>query len=158
MAVGTMAAGEQKNVAPVMLSGYAALAEGAWMGAAQASDVLEPLRIGRPRLRAVVPRIPRFQLAGLLTREFSIAEATFILMASFFFSAMLGAVRQILFNAQFGAGAQASAYYAAFRLPDTLFSLIAGGALSSAMIPVLLSTTSEDGEQAGRRLTNLVLN
>jgi putative peptidoglycan lipid II flippase len=96
-------------------------------------------------------------LAGLLTREFSIAEASFLLMASFFFSAMLGAVRQVLFNAQFGAGSEASAYYAAFRLPDTLFSLVAGGALSSAMIPVLLSTTREEGETAGWRLTNLVL-
>ncbi|HEX6508297.1 MAG TPA: lipid II flippase MurJ [Chloroflexota bacterium] len=43
-------------------------------------------------------------------------------------------------------------------MPITLFSLIAGGALSSAMIPVLLSTTSRDGEEAARRLTNLVLN
>ena len=50
------------------------------------------------------------------------------------------------------------AYYAAFRLPDTLFSLIAGGALSSAMIPVLLSATAEDGEESGVRLINLVLN
>ena len=78
-------------------------------------------------------------------------------MASFFVSALLGAVRQVLFNAAFGAGAEASAYYAAFRLPDTLFSLIAGGALSSAMIPVLLRTTREEGEEAGRRLTNLIL-
>ena len=78
-------------------------------------------------------------------------------MASFFVSALLGAVRQVLFNAAFGAGAEASAYYAAFRLPDTLFSLIAGGALSSAMIPVLLRTIQEDGADAGRRLTNLVL-
>jgi putative peptidoglycan lipid II flippase len=62
-----------------------------------------------------------------------------------------------LFNAQFGAGVQANAYYAAFRLPDTLFSLIAGGALSSAMVPVLLSATREEGETAGWRLTNLVL-
>ena len=30
---------------PVVLGGPVALAESAWMGAAQASDVLEPLRI-----------------------------------------------------------------------------------------------------------------
>jgi putative peptidoglycan lipid II flippase len=78
-------------------------------------------------------------------------------MASFFTSALLGAVRQILFNAQFGVGTDANAYYAAFRLPDTLFSLIAGGALSSAMIPVLLTTVREDGEAAGWRLVNVVL-
>jgi putative peptidoglycan lipid II flippase len=70
---------------------------------------------------------------------------------------LLGAVRQVLFNAQFGTGLDANAYYAAFRLPDTLFSLIAGGALSSAMIPILLSTGRQEGAQAGWRLTNLVL-
>lgn len=152
MAVGTIErqkASEQP--AAVMVSGYAALAESAWMGAAQASEVLEPVNLLR-RLRTLVPG------EGLLTREFTIAEASVILMTSFFISAFLGAIRQILFNIEFGAGSQASAYYAAFRLPDTLFSLIAGGALSSAMIPVLLSTAGEDGDVSAVRLVNLVLN
>ncbi|MGN6673840.1 MAG: murein biosynthesis integral membrane protein MurJ [Thermomicrobiales bacterium] len=141
---------------PMQLGGYTALAESEWMGAAQASDVLEPLRL--PGLRGrLTARLPRPRLAGLLTHEFSIAEATIILMASFFFSALLGAVRQVIFNVQFGAGLEANAYYAAFRLPDTLFSLIAGGALSSAMIPVLLGTAREDGESGAWRLTSLVL-
>jgi len=129
----------------MLLSGFAALAEGVWMGAPQASDVLEILNLARPRSRPSLPRLPRLRLRGLLTRELYIAEASFVLMASFFFSALLGAVRQVLFNGQFGAGGEASAYYAAARLPDALFSLIAGGALSSAMIPVLLSTRREDG-------------
>lgn len=142
--------------APVLLGGYAALAESEWMGIAQASDVLEPLHVGR-RKRVTVPKLPRLRLQGLLTREFSIAEASFVLIVSFFFSAALGAVRQVLFSAQFGAGNEANAYYAAFRLPDTLFSLIAGGALSSAMIPVLLSTAREEGKAASLRLVNLVM-
>src|SRR2546423_11835373 len=133
----------------LMLSGFAALAESVWMGAPQASDVLEILNLARPRWRPTRPRRPRLQLAGLFTRELTIAEAAFVLMASFFFSALLGAVRQVLFNAQFGAGAEANAYYAAFRLPDTLLSLVAGGALSSAMIPVLLSVDREEGEAGG---------
>jgi putative peptidoglycan lipid II flippase len=78
-------------------------------------------------------------------------------MAAFFVSATLGAVRQVLFNAQFGTTSDANAYYAAFRLPDTLFSLIAGGALSSAMIPVLLASARDDGHAAALRLVNLVL-
>jgi len=139
------------------LGGYAALAESAWMGTAQACEVLDALRIAIWHSRPVLPRLPRLQLKGLLTREFGIAEAAFVLMASFFLSALLGAVRQVLFNVQFGAGSEANAYYAAFRLPDTLFSLIAGGALSSAMIPVLLSTGREDGQAAVARLVNLVM-
>jgi putative peptidoglycan lipid II flippase len=86
------------------------------------------------RIQVIRPAIPRdISLKNLLTREYSVGEASFILMASFFLSAALGAVRQVLFNAQFGVSTEANAYYAAFRLPDTLFSLIAGGALSSAM-------------------------
>jgi putative peptidoglycan lipid II flippase len=146
----------------VMLGGISALAQSAWMGFALAADVLEQLRMAPAgilrRAQVIRPRRPRaFSLQGLLTREFSIGEASFILMASFFVSAGLGAVRQVLFNAQFGVSLEANAYYAAFRLPDTLFSLIAGGALSSAMIPVLLNTKQAEGEAGGWRLISAVL-
>lgn len=148
--------------ARVRLGTITALAESAWMGFPLASDVLEQLflaPLGRVRRGlAIIPRIPHpFNLRGLFSRELSIAEASFILMASFFLSAGLGAVRQVLFNASFGISMQANAYYAAFRLPDTLFSLIAGGALSSAMIPVLLNTRREDGDAAGWRLISNVM-
>ncbi len=93
----------------------------------------------------------------LAVRPFSIPEATVLLMASYLFSAVLGSVRQMLLNAMFGTGVAANAYYAAFRLPDALFSLIAGGALSSAMIPILLSTEREDGREGWERLASLVL-
>jgi len=146
----------------VLLGGITALAQSAWMGFALASNVLEQLRLAPAgilqRLSVVRPGLPRrIQLKGLLTREFSIGEASLILMASFFLSAGLGAVRQVLFNARFGVSPEANAYYAAFRLPDTLFSLIAGGALSSAMIPVLLNAREQEGEAAGWRLISQVL-
>ena len=150
--------GARRKPVQVMLGGFAALAESAWMGFPQAAEVLDALRSAPSAgWRVIAPRWPRWQWRGLLTREFSVAEASFILMVSFFLSALLGAIRQILFNAQFGVGLEANAYYAAFRLPDTLFSLIAGGALSSAMIPVLLTAVREDGEAAGARLIQLVL-
>jgi putative peptidoglycan lipid II flippase len=137
--------------APPALGSFSALAESSWMGAAQSTEVLDQVRAaGQP---AALPR----RRAGLLGRELTIAQATVVLAASFFASALLGAVRQVLFNAEFGAGNEASAYYAAFRLPDTLFSLVAGGALSSAMIPVLLATSRTAGVEAAGRLTSLVL-
>jgi hypothetical protein len=64
---------------------------------------------------------------------------------------LLGAVRQILFNARFGVGPKANAYYAAFRLPDTLFSLIAGGALSAP------SVAREAATRAVQQLSALAL-
>jgi putative peptidoglycan lipid II flippase len=93
----------------------------------------------------------------LMMREFGVAEASVIIAASFFISAVLGAVRQILLNAQFGAGDTVSAYYAAAKLPDTLFTLIAGGALWTAMIPVLTDMRRTGGAAAERRLADIVL-
>jgi putative peptidoglycan lipid II flippase len=156
MSVGTQAADSrrERSLPLMLLGGYAAVAETAWMGVAQASDVLEPLRSALSRWLSPAIRRPS---AALLTRQFTIAQATVLLMASFFLSALLGAVRQVLFNAEFGAGSEANAYYAAFRLPDLLYSLVAGGALSSAMIPVLASVAAEEDDRAVRRLTALVL-
>lgn len=59
-------------------------------------------------------------------------------MAAFLISAALGVVRQILFNARFGIGEEAAALYAALRLSETVSTLIAGGALTNALIPHLL--------------------
>src|SRR5215216_2151602 len=158
----TLPSAETTKPQKVLLGSVTALAQSAWMGFALASDVLEQIRLAPSgilrRIQVIRPALPRnISLKNLLTREYSVSEASFILMTSFFLSAALGAVRQVLFNAQFGVSQQANAYYAAFRLPDTLFSLIAGGALSSAMIPVLLRTNQEDGPDAGWRLTSLVL-
>jgi putative peptidoglycan lipid II flippase len=158
----TLPSSETTKPQNVLLGSVTALAQSAWMGFALASDVLEQIRLAPTgilrRIQVIRPAIPRdISLKNLLTREYSVSEASFILMVSFFLSAALGAVRQILFNAQFGVSQQANAYYAAFRLPDTLFSLIAGGALSSAMIPVLLNARQKEGEAAGWRLISAVL-
>lgn len=95
--------------------------------------------------------------ARWVLREFSIPEGSVILMLSFLLSAALGVVRQIVFNARFGVGMEASAYYAANRLPETLSMLLMGGALTNAMIPVLLSAARDQGQQAVQRLANLIL-
>lgn len=94
---------------------------------------------------------------ALLLREFSIAEGSLLFMVSFLVSAMLGIVRQMLFNAHFGVSLEASAYYAAFRLPETLAVLLTGGTLANAMIPVLLHVAHTQGEPAAQRFINLVL-
>ncbi len=73
-------------------------------------------------------------------------------------SSMLGVIRQVMFNALFGTGPQATAYYAAFRLPDTLFNLIAGGALTHAFLPIFLSYDTQRGEREAWRLASLVFN
>ena len=64
-----------------------------------------------------------------------IARAAGTVMAAFVLSNLVGLLRQILITRAFGADAALDAYYAAGRLPDLVFSLVAGGALASAFIP-----------------------
>lgn len=91
-------------------------------------------------------------------RRFSITEAALLLIAAYLASRGLGVLRQSLFNALFGTGPAAVAYYAAFRLPDTLFNLIAGGALTHAFIPVFISQEKDRGQREAWRLASLVFN
>ncbi len=90
-------------------------------------------------------------------RRFSITEAALLLMMAYIASRGLGVLRQSIFNALFGTGPEANAYYAAARLPDTLFNLIAGGALSHAFIPIFVSY-EKNGQREAWRLTSLVFN
>ena len=92
------------------------------------------LQAGWRRFARLASLLPWRSLRRLLMREFSVAEASFVLMAGFLLAALLGAVRQVLFHAQFGAGSEASAFSAALRLPDVLFNVLTSGALSSALI------------------------
>jgi putative peptidoglycan lipid II flippase len=84
------------------------------------------------------------RLTALKTREYGVADGALLLLVAYLGSAVLGAARQILLSARFGAGPDLSAYLAAAKLPDTLFVLVAGGALTNAMVPVLIATRRAD--------------
>lgn len=65
-----------------------------------------------------------------------IVRAASTVMVAFVLSSLLGLVRQILFSNAYGAGNELDAFNSANRVSETLFNLVAGGALSSAFIPV----------------------
>jgi len=87
-----------------------------------------------------------------------LARAGLIVAAAFFLSRVLGWVRLVVITNMFGAGADLDAYFAAFRLPDAIFELVAAGALSSAMIPVLAGLYQRDEEARAWRVVSTVLN
>ncbi len=91
-------------------------------------------------------------------RRFSVVEAAVLLMLGILASKGLGVVRQSLFNALFGTGPEANAYYAAYRLPDTLFNLVAGGALTQAFIPVFVAYQRRGDQREAWYLASLVFN
>ena len=111
------------------------------------------------RVKLLRFHLARFRLDRTISqRRFSITEAAVLLLAAYLASRGLGIVRQSMFNALFGTGPQANAYYAAAQLPYTLFDLIAGGALTYALIPVFLSYEQENGRKEAWRLVSLVFN
>jgi putative peptidoglycan lipid II flippase len=84
-----------------------------------------------------------------------------LLVAAFFgLEKLLGFMRYVVIANQFGYSAQSDAFYVANNLPDLILTLISGGALAVAFIPVL----SEYLEKGGRtrlwelfsRVANLV--
>lgn len=90
-----------------------------------------------------------------------IARAATLVMALFMLSRVTGLAREVIIGARFGTSAAYDAYLAAFRVPDLLFNLVAGGALGSAFIPVFTGClTRRDLAGAWRvfsAVTNLVL-
>jgi len=94
----------------------------------------------------------------LLQRRYSIVEGSLLLMSAHLASNALGVVRQTILNLLFGTGPEANAYYAAAQLPNTLFNLVAGGALTYAFIPVFISYEQANGPKEAWRLVSLVFN
>ena len=65
-------------------------------------------------------------------------------MAAFVLSRVLGLVRDSLLGSTFGAGAELDAYTAAARVTETLYYLVAGGALASAFVPTFTAYLARD--------------
>ncbi len=86
------------------------------------------------------------------------ARVALLLSVMFLLSRLLGFARQAVINGQIGLGPEADAWFAAFRIPDTLFTLFAGGALISAFIPVYAGLRGRGRDEDRRRLFSGVLN
>ncbi len=87
-----------------------------------------------------------------------LALNTLIVGGGFVLSRALGLVREAVIAGQFGLSDQLDAYIAAFRIPDTLFLLIIGGAVGSAFIPVFTSLMSRGDDRAAWRLASTLIN
>jgi putative peptidoglycan lipid II flippase len=88
----------------------------------------------------------------------TLARAGLVVAAAFFLSRVLGWVRLVVITNLFGAGAELDAYFAAFRVPDAIFQLVAAGALSSALIPVLSTLFTRGEDEHAWRVVSSVLN
>lgn len=73
-------------------------------------------------------------------------------------SRLLGWVRVAVLAATFGPGPELDAFYAAFRIPDLVFQLVAAGSLSSALLPVLGGLIAGNEQARAWRLASTIAN
>lgn len=85
-------------------------------------------------------------------------QATSLVMLGYLASRVLGLVREMAIAHRFGTSAELGAYLAAFRVPDLLFQLVAGGALASAVIPTLSQVLARERPEEASRLASTLWN
>jgi putative peptidoglycan lipid II flippase len=86
-----------------------------------------------------------------------IGKAALIVSAGVLLSRVLGQLREIIFAALLGASSVTDQYVAAFRIPDFLNYLLAGGFLSITFIPIFARYLANDDEQGGWRALTAII-
>lgn len=82
-----------------------------------------------------------------------LARAGLFVAGAVLASRLLGWLRVVIITATFGATPELDAYFAAFRVPDALFQLVAGGVLSSVLIPEIVRRQGRHAGEAWRMVT-----
>ena len=94
---------------------------------------------------------------NLLAREVpSLHAAALILGGAALASKLLGLLRDRLLAARFGAGDTLDVYYAAFQIPDILYTIFLVGAASAAVLPVFLAEERRSRADAETFISNLL--
>jgi len=92
------------------------------------------------------------------TANRQIARAAGTVMFAFVLSNLIGLVRQILISRAFGTDRAIDAFYAASTYPDLIFSLVAGGALSSAFLPTFTGFLARGEKRDAWKLASAIVN
>ncbi len=93
-----------------------------------------------------------------MTAVRTLARAGLIVSGAFLVARVLGWVRLVVIANTIDSTGELDAFFAAFRIPDLLFQLVAAGALSSALIPVVAGVLETDGERRAWRVVSTVIN
>ena len=88
----------------------------------------------------------------------ALARAGLLVTGAVLVARLLGGVRLFVIYATFGAGRDLDSFVAAFRFPDLIFQLVAAGALSSALIPIVAGLVATDAEARAWRVASTVAN
>ena len=95
---------------------------------------------------------------AIKSKTTSVLQAANIVMLAMLASRLLGYVRDIIILARIGQNSFTDAYNAAFSVPDTLYMLLVGGALSAAFIPIFSSYLARNEEKQGWKSVSIIFN
>ena len=90
-------------------------------------------------------------------RSAPVVRSTLIVMGGMLASMAMGLVRQRVIAATFGTGVELDAYTAANGLPELLFTMLAGGALTFAFIPIYTGFLTSGDRLGSNRLASQVI-
>ena len=88
----------------------------------------------------------------------AIAMAAVVVVLGVVMSRVLGWGRTAVFAAEFGSSRDLDAFFSAFRIPDTLFQLVAAGAIGSALVPVASELIAHGEDLRARKLVSTIAN
>jgi putative peptidoglycan lipid II flippase len=107
-----------------------------------AAGLADPSRPGTPQTLEAPGNGPGASDGGSGKLARGIARGALIVAGLTAFSRLLGLLRTVVFAQTVGAGCLGSAYVTANQVPNLIVELAIGGALSSAMVPVLARSAS----------------
>lgn len=95
---------------------------------------------------------------SLGTANRQIARGAGLVMVAFGVNTLVGLARQMVVLNAFGTSGEMDAFLAANRVSETLFTLVAGGALASAFIPTFTSLLVKDDQHRAWKLASAIGN
>lgn len=93
-----------------------------------------------------------------IERKRGFLQTAGVVMVAFGLSRVLGLARDVVLSSTFGVSAELDALTAAQQVTETVYVLVAGGALGSAFIPVFAGYLAREQRQTAWRVASAVIN
>ncbi|MBN8594667.1 MAG: murein biosynthesis integral membrane protein MurJ [Anaerolineae bacterium] len=94
----------------------------------------------------------------IASRNQRLARSALVVMIAFGVAKIISLVQTVILSQVFGTGAEMDSYVTANVIPETIFTLIAGGVLAQAFIPLFSSLLSKNDESGAWKLASHVIN
>ena len=88
----------------------------------------------------------------------SLARAGLTVSGAYLLARVLGYIRVVVIATTFGASLELDAFFAAFRIPDLIFQLVAAGAVASALVPMVSGMVAKGENDHAWRVVSTIAN